>query len=245
MHEITNSLTPDAVVLDLGAGQGSFDYSNTKFKIKAVDLTPPTKPFSENVEFVKADASNLPFEDGYFDVVFANWTLEHFINIDSCISEVRRVLKKDGLFYCSVPDSCGIEDKIYRRVYKNSHVQKFNFESFVKMLYANKFQIVSFSDWSSGFNYCHDHNKLKRIHDLTIKITKKVDQKFKTKLSRCGWIFLSKAVDEVGLKTAPFNICKKCGSGIPYSQITESFWICPNCKKRNLSFKPPNDFEWV
>lgn len=54
-----------------------------------------------NVEYLRADIQDLPLEDGSFDAVIANAMLYHVPDLDRGISEVRRVLKDDGTFYCS------------------------------------------------------------------------------------------------------------------------------------------------
>lgn len=48
-----------------------------------------------------ADAQAVPFEDGAFDVVIANHMLYHVADVDACLSEVRRVLRKGGRFYAA------------------------------------------------------------------------------------------------------------------------------------------------
>ena len=55
----------------------------------------------QNVEYMRADIQDLPFEDGSFDVAIANAMLYHVPDLDRGISEVRRVLKDDGVFYCA------------------------------------------------------------------------------------------------------------------------------------------------
>ena len=47
------------------------------------------------------DIQNIPFPDRTFDVVIANMMLYHVPDLDRGLSEVRRVLKDDGTFYCA------------------------------------------------------------------------------------------------------------------------------------------------
>ncbi len=46
----------------------------------------------------------LPFEDNKFDLVFANLSIYCFSNFETkkLMSEIKRILKNDGLFICSV-----------------------------------------------------------------------------------------------------------------------------------------------
>lgn len=56
---------------------------------------------SSNVKYQLADIQDLPFEDGSFDIIIANSMLYHVPNLGKGLSEVRRVLKGDGRFYCA------------------------------------------------------------------------------------------------------------------------------------------------
>ena len=54
------------------------------------------------IEIREADADALPFEDESFDVVISNFGLNHFAFPLSALAEVRRVLKPQGRFVCTV-----------------------------------------------------------------------------------------------------------------------------------------------
>lgn len=58
-------------------------------------------PSTNNIEAKVADALNLDFEDGYFDVIIANEVISHVRNLDNLIEEVNRLLAKGGYFYIS------------------------------------------------------------------------------------------------------------------------------------------------
>lgn len=47
------------------------------------------------------DIQDIPFPDGSFDIVIANMMLYHVPDLDRALSEVRRVLKPGGAFYCA------------------------------------------------------------------------------------------------------------------------------------------------
>ena len=46
---------------------------------------------------VTGDASNIQYPDNCIDIVYTN-ALDHFLEIDKCLSEIKRVLKPDGYF---------------------------------------------------------------------------------------------------------------------------------------------------
>lgn len=59
-----------------------------------------------------ADATAIPFEDGSFDLVFCNHTLEHIVPYEACISEMLRVTRKGGLLYLAFPNRDRLIDEI-------------------------------------------------------------------------------------------------------------------------------------
>lgn len=61
----------------------------------------------------KIDISDIPFEKDTFDLIIANSMLYHVRDIDTALSEVRRVLKEDGLFFCSTLGEKGMTKYLY------------------------------------------------------------------------------------------------------------------------------------
>jgi len=57
----------------------------------------------KNMELVSCSALNLPFSDGYFDFVYSSSVVEHIKNREQALSEIRRVLKPDGIMILTVP----------------------------------------------------------------------------------------------------------------------------------------------
>ncbi len=100
-------------VLELGCGTGSiwmgFDELISKCdKLVLTDLSEGMLATARdnlgergNIEYRQVDIQDIPFEDGYFDIVIANAMLYHVPNLNQGLSEVRRVLKDGGAFYCS------------------------------------------------------------------------------------------------------------------------------------------------
>ena len=62
----------------------------------------------KNVEYKMIDIQDIPYEAETFDIVIANMMLYHVPDIDKGLSEVRRVLRKGGQFYCATFGEHGI-----------------------------------------------------------------------------------------------------------------------------------------
>lgn len=100
-------------VLELGCGTGSLwmGHDDVVSRFDKLVLTDFSEGMLEtarknignrnNVEYQVADIQDLPFEDKAFDMVIANAMLYHVPDLNKGISEVRRVLKPDGVFYCA------------------------------------------------------------------------------------------------------------------------------------------------
>lgn len=54
------------------------------------------KPGLDNIEYIRAEAALLPFEDNSFDVVFSRFSFTHFMHRSEVINEMRRVCKPGG-----------------------------------------------------------------------------------------------------------------------------------------------------
>ncbi len=66
----------------------------------------------DNIEYQKADIQDLPFRIDTFDVVIANSMLYHVPDIEKGLQEVRRVLKKGGVFYCATYGENNFTDRL-------------------------------------------------------------------------------------------------------------------------------------
>ena len=79
-------------------------------KIIATDLNPPMlevagqRVRSERVRFVQADAQDLPFEDGSFDLVLCQFGSMFFPDKIRAHSEARRVLREGGRYLLAIWD---------------------------------------------------------------------------------------------------------------------------------------------
>jgi SAM-dependent methyltransferase len=81
-------------VIDIGCGYGR----TRKIVENAGGTWEGVEPFEGGAHTVVANAEDLPFEDGSFDLVNMSSVLEHIPDVEKAIAEVSRILRSGGLF---------------------------------------------------------------------------------------------------------------------------------------------------
>lgn len=113
-------LSPDHVVLDLGAGRGQVDEYPPGFRrnlvrlrgkvarVVGADVDPVVRdnPLLDEAHVIEVGAA-LPFADQSFDVVLCDWVIEHIEDVPGFAREVERVLKPGGWFCARTPNKWG------------------------------------------------------------------------------------------------------------------------------------------
>jgi demethylmenaquinone methyltransferase / 2-methoxy-6-polyprenyl-1,4-benzoquinol methylase len=94
-------LSRSSIVLDLACGTADFAkliYADRPdARVVAADLTEPMLRLANIRHVVCADAASLPFPDKSFDAIFVGYGLRNFPHLEGVLSEVRRILKPDGV----------------------------------------------------------------------------------------------------------------------------------------------------
>ncbi len=99
-------------VLDLGSALGAGSQQLAKrfrrARIVSVDMSAEMlvrardrRGWFSRVREIQADVRRLPLPSAFFDLVFANMLLPFIDDVSSCLDEVARVLRKDGVFLFS------------------------------------------------------------------------------------------------------------------------------------------------
>ena len=112
-------LTPvqDKNILEVACGRGGFsrllaskgavvcgaDFSQAAIKISKEKLL-GDPPLVDRVTYVQADAQNLPFDMGSFDIVISCETIEHVPDPRAAVREMYRVCKPGGILYLTTPN---------------------------------------------------------------------------------------------------------------------------------------------
>ena len=115
----------------------------------------------DNVEYKVIDIQEIPYEDETFDVVIANMMLYHVPDINKGLEQVRRVLKKGGVFYCAtygehgiieylskILSVYGVEDNINKNFTLQNGYEILNktFSSVEKLEYVDSLAVTNIDD---------------------------------------------------------------------------------------------------
>ena len=160
----TNLLKPNDRILEIGCGIGSvvFELSGQGYDITGTDISGEAITYGlkkyGDIKLQVQPAEDLQFEDETFDVVLSFDLFEHIAQVDRHISEVYRVLRKDGFYLFQTPNkySSAIFETLYhkslkwRRTHPSLHtpgqlrqrLSRHGFETqFVKMNPVNEFTL--------------------------------------------------------------------------------------------------------
>lgn len=148
---------PEWRALDIATGTGhtAFALAPHVASVIGVDITPEMLAEAEklriersiaNVSFTMADAHDLPFPDGTFDLVTCRRAAHHFSAIDLAIKEMRRVLRPGGRLVIddrSVPEEEAVDRLMnYLDVlHDRSHVREYSPSEWHAMLERAGFTI--------------------------------------------------------------------------------------------------------
>lgn len=103
------SLNHSLTVLEVGCGSGwAISYSHENIHYIAVDRGSLYRAELEGrgVEFHEADVGSvpLPINDGLVDLVVLNHLIEHIVDCDFFVRQLRRVLRPGGIVYIRTPN---------------------------------------------------------------------------------------------------------------------------------------------
>lgn len=147
LGEIFENIT-DKSIIEFATGSGdAIRFLNNKNIYAGVDISSgllrlARKKFDQygftEFDLYCADASETPFQDNTFDMAICNLSLNFFQSIDKFLSELKRILKPNGIFFCSAPIPERKKSKaiIHGTLYKLDDIKKmlenknFNLEAF-------------------------------------------------------------------------------------------------------------------
>ncbi len=152
---------PNFVVLDLGAG--SAEEKPESYSIKGlvkvnigVDINKEIYKNKIVDKRVLGNVYSLPFGEEAFDIIYADYILEHIRFADDFVKEVRRVLKKGGFFIFRTPNAYHYVPLTAKAV---SKISKFALLNFMRK-YGSKNEISSL---------CYKMNTAGRLKKLFLR----------------------------------------------------------------------------
>lgn len=133
-------------VLDIacGEGYGTWLLSQQAKKITGLDADERTinlakkKYEKDNIIFVTSSALQIPVEDNSFDLITCFETLEHIGDHHAFLSELKRVLRLDGILIISTPDKKYYSDSSgYKNPYHKKELYEQEFNDLLNHFFTN------------------------------------------------------------------------------------------------------------
>ena len=141
-YRFAGSLVSGKVVLDVacdrGYGTAHLLRSGAR-RVVGVDISERAldyarqQSFHQGINFIRAEASRLPFKEGSFQVIVSFETLEHLTESDKFLSEVARNLSQSGFFILSTPNR-RVFSPFFRSSYSPLHQKEYTLGELVALL---------------------------------------------------------------------------------------------------------------
>jgi ubiquinone/menaquinone biosynthesis C-methylase UbiE len=109
------------VAVDLGCSAGYIadELRSAGARVVGLDIDVPGlkgahERYGHDILFTCADGEAMPFADKSVDVIAFNHIYEHVVDADAIMTEIRRVLKDDGVAYFGFGNKLGVVEPHYR-----------------------------------------------------------------------------------------------------------------------------------
>lgn len=141
-------------VLDIGCGNG-FLLENIRRQYPktecvgcdfSLQLCKNAKEGDRQGNFVQGDAEVLPFASSVFDMIFITEVLEHLLEPEKALLEIKRILKPEGKLILTVPNRDWFRYQKYlrkRKVFQPVDDHWYTREELSRLLRESQFQIRS------------------------------------------------------------------------------------------------------
>ena len=164
---------------------------------------------SKNITYQVMDIQNTPFEENTFDVIIANHMLYHVPNIPMALSEVKRILKDNGIFYTTTIGENSLKElqDIYRSYQDRVKFQYTNeciftlengkeilekyFSQVGQKVYIDSLEVTDVNDL---MDYVVSYNKIPEdiYHEIYGKIYKEISKNGVFKIRKEQGMFINK-----------------------------------------------------
>jgi ubiquinone/menaquinone biosynthesis C-methylase UbiE len=157
----------DALDIGCGVGYGTAELAYHARAVFGIDVADDALRYArthyalQHAHYARASASALPFADSSFDVATAFEVIEHLSDWRALLTEARRVLRRDGVFFVSTPNKSYYAESRQKDGPNPFHVHEFEFDEFETAL-AEFFPGVSIflQNWSESMLFSPDRSFL-------------------------------------------------------------------------------------
>jgi ubiquinone/menaquinone biosynthesis C-methylase UbiE len=191
-YAFATEFVDNKIILDIasGEGYGSNLLSQKAKMVYGVDISKEAVAHSskkyrnKNLKFIEGSVDRIPLKSSSIDVVVSFETLEHIVNQENMLLEIKRVLKEDGLLIMSTPERSNYQDKLLEK--NHFHIKElyysefemlmdkhFAYNLFFKQKFLSGSLIASFGQSRSLNIYYGDYNNITKsetIEDQTFNI---------------------------------------------------------------------------
>jgi SAM-dependent methyltransferase len=140
-----------AAVLDIGARDGGLSaWLPDSTRYQGLDIAPE---FASDRVMIRDVSLGLPFPDASFDFVFCIEVLEHVPNPFAALTEIRRVLRGDGILVLSVPNPYHVKEllwNLFRVADRQGHIYSWTRQAMTALAGMNGFRLER-----TGGTYLH------------------------------------------------------------------------------------------
>lgn len=155
--KIIQACSPGArYIVDIGCGRGGFALKSRGQlpDVLGMDRLPAAAHISraENLPFLLADVSALPFTSASIDVVRAKELIEHLVDPVPMVQEAYRVLRPAGMLIVHVPTHFSALYPVGNFWDDYTHIRPFSRPGLRRLLENTGFAVVSIKGYTSGRN---------------------------------------------------------------------------------------------
>lgn len=173
VNRMKKKLNRNMTVLELACGTGlmSVQLAGSVKMMEATDFSEDmikqakTKSNSSHLHFSVQDATDLPYTNETFDAVIISNALHIMPNREKALSEIRRVLKQDGILIAPTFTAAGsLSGRIRIRIMELSGFKVFHKwtpDEYIKFLLDNGFTITDSEIYNGGLTLTYTEAKIK------------------------------------------------------------------------------------
>lgn len=137
-------------LLDIGCGSGQFLYEMKSLGLDVYGVEPGKFDEYGNTKYdlhiKKGDIDHVKYKKEYFDLITLNHVLEHIIDPNKTLFEIKGILKRNGIFILGVPNTASLAFKIFGKNWLAldvpRHLINYSAKNLKFLLEKNGFKII-------------------------------------------------------------------------------------------------------